>query len=232
EGARASLRPRVPKPPRRGGRVRRAHARGGRARGGQVHHRARRAAPRPPRDRPADARRAAVARRARLRQDLRRAADGAPDPDRDQARAGRRDALRAAPRRRAGRDRRGPGRARVPLRAAQGAGAAGRAGLSVAHIGPTMGVVSMALCAVCAALLGTSGSPARLSAERLATASALGLALFLWLPYLSARAWGSTRGRGSASAPWRCSRAPAWRGSSRIAPRPPAGGGRTLPPVG
>ena len=57
-----------------------------------------------------------------------------------------------------------------------------------------MGVVSMALCAVCAALLGTSGSPARLSAERLATASALGLALFLWLPYLSARAWGIDAG--------------------------------------
>src|SRR5207247_170929 len=148
----------------------------------------------PPRDRPADARRAAVARRARLRQDLRRAADGALDPDRDQARAGRRDALRAAPRRRAGRDRRGPGRARVPLRAAQGAGGACRAGLSVAHIGPLMSVVSMALCAVCAALLGTAGTRARLSAERLATASALGLALFLWLPYLSARAWGIERG--------------------------------------
>ena len=52
----------------------------------------------------------------------------------------------------------------------------------------------MALCAVCAALLGTSGPPARLSAERLATASALGLALFLWLPYLSARAWGIDAG--------------------------------------
>jgi len=57
-----------------------------------------------------------------------------------------------------------------------------------------MTVVSMALCAVCAALLGTSGAPARLSAERLATASALGLALFLWLPYLSARAWGIDAG--------------------------------------
>ena len=57
-----------------------------------------------------------------------------------------------------------------------------------------MGVVSMALLAVCAALLGTPEGPGRRRSESLATALALGLALFLWLPYLSARAWGIERG--------------------------------------
>jgi hypothetical protein len=57
-----------------------------------------------------------------------------------------------------------------------------------------MSVASMALLAVCAALLGTPDRPARPRSERLATVLALGLALFLWLPYLSARAWGIERG--------------------------------------
>jgi hypothetical protein len=55
-------------------------------------------------------------------------------------------------------------------------------------------VVLMALVAACTALFVTSRSPACPWSERLATALALGVALFVWLPYLSARAWGITQG--------------------------------------
>jgi hypothetical protein len=55
-------------------------------------------------------------------------------------------------------------------------------------------VVLMALFAVCTAFFVTSRSPARPSFERLANALALGLAFFLWLPYLFARVWGITQG--------------------------------------
>ena len=57
-----------------------------------------------------------------------------------------------------------------------------------------MSIVPLALFAACAALLGTSRAADRSFAERLAIALPLGLALFLWLPYLAARAWGIDRG--------------------------------------
>jgi hypothetical protein len=57
-----------------------------------------------------------------------------------------------------------------------------------------MMIVLMALFAVCAALLGTLRLPVRSPSERLAITLALGLALFLWLPYLSARIWGIDQG--------------------------------------
>jgi hypothetical protein len=50
------------------------------------------------------------------------------------------------------------------------------------------------LLAVCVGLLISSRLPAYSRSERLAIALALGLAFFLWLPYLSARVWGINQG--------------------------------------